>query len=95
MHAIENNYAPKSFAITRTKNRDRDQNITLRNANDYHLPQPGTETFKKNTFYALPAIWNDFSPYIKLQNNRITFKWALKAHLLEFLFARVMLSMDC
>jgi hypothetical protein len=86
MHAINNNYAPKSFATTWLKNRDRDPNITLRNANDYHLVQPRTETFKRTTLYALPATWNDLSPYIKLQNNRITFRWALKAHLLESLF---------
>jgi hypothetical protein len=85
MHAIDNNYAPKSFATTWIKNRDRDPNIALRNANDYQLVQPRTETFKRTTLYALPAAWNDLSPYIKFQTNRITFKWALKAHLLESL----------
>ncbi len=59
--------------------------LYLRNANDYQLLQPRTETFKRTTLYALPAAWNDLSPYIKLQTNRITFKWALKAHLLESL----------
>jgi hypothetical protein len=85
MHAIEYNYAPTSFTDTWSKNRDREPNITLRIANDYIMPQPRTETFKKTTLYALPAIWNDLSPFIKLQNNKLTFRWALKAHLLESL----------
>jgi hypothetical protein len=85
MHAIEYNYAPTSFTATWTKNRDREPNIILRNADDYAMPQPRTETFKKTTLYALPAIWNDLSPFIKLQENKLTFRWALKAHLLESL----------
>jgi hypothetical protein len=85
MHAIEYNYAPNSFADTWSKNRDRDPNIILRNANDFIMPQPRTETFKKTTLYALPYAWNELSPFIKLQNNKLTFRWALKAHLLETL----------
>jgi hypothetical protein len=85
MHAIEYNYAPTSFTDTWTKNRDREPNIILRNANNYVMPQPRTETFQKTTLYALPAIWNDLLPFIKLQENKLTFRWALKAHLLESL----------
>ncbi len=47
MHAIDNNYVPKSFATTWIKNRDRDPNIALRNANNYQLVQPRTETYKE------------------------------------------------
>ncbi len=50
-----------------------------------YLMQPRTETFKKSTLYALPFTWNKLAPEIKFQHNRITFKWALKAHLLESL----------
>jgi hypothetical protein len=64
-------------------NADRDPELNLRNANDFYLPQPRTETFKKSTYYALPATWNSLTPFIKLQPNKITFKWALKAHLLD------------
>jgi hypothetical protein len=67
------------------KNLDRDPNLHLRNANDYYLIQPRTETFKKSTMYALPFSWNELAPEIKLQHNRVTFKWALRAHLLETL----------
>jgi hypothetical protein len=39
--------------------------------------------FKKSTAYALPSNWNELQPEVKYQENPITFKWALKAHLLE------------
>jgi len=83
MHSIAYNYAPKSFERTWQKNIDRDPAYNLRNANDYHLVQPRTELFKKSTFYALPAAWNALAPEIKLQNNKTTFRWALRAHLME------------
>ena len=83
MHSIEYNYAPASFINTWQKNRDREPALNLRNANDFYLPIPRTEMFKKSTFYALPAAWNELTPNIKLQQNKTTFKWALKAHLLE------------
>jgi hypothetical protein len=87
MHSIAYDYAPSSFAgvwVTNA-NRDPNLNLNLRNANDFYLIQLRTETFKKSTLYALPFIWNELAPEIKLQHNRTTFKWALKAHLLESL----------
>jgi len=87
MHAIEYKYAPPSFDNIWPKNNMREHERDLRNANDFYLPVPRTETFKKSTYYALPSAWNDLSPYIKFQQNKITFKWALKAHLLEELSA--------
>jgi hypothetical protein len=83
MHSIEHNLAHASFANTWVKNATREPNLNLRNANDFHLPQPRTEAYKKSPYYALPFAWNALSPYIKYQPNKITFKWALKAHLLE------------
>jgi len=83
MHTIAHNLAPSSFAHTWTTNANRDPNINLRNANEFYLPQPRTDTFKKSTLYSLPSVWNSLSPFISLQPNKITFKWALKAHLLE------------
>ncbi len=83
MHAIEYNYAPSSFRNTWQKNSEREPAINLRNANDYFIPMPRTETFKKSTYYALPSAWNDLAIEIKYQENKITFKWALKAHLME------------
>lgn len=78
MHSVEYNYAPSSFRNTWTKNNDRNQAINLRNADDYYLPIPRTETFKKSTFYALPHSWNELDPAIRYQQNKTTFKWALK-----------------
>jgi len=83
MHAIEYKYAPTSFSHVWTKNNVRMPTQNLRNANDYYLPIPRTETFKKSTFYALPSAWNDLPISLKIQENKITFKWALKAHLLD------------
>ena len=83
MHTIYYKTAPSSFDRTWQKNSDRDPNYNLRNADDYYLTQPRTELFKKSTFYALPSVWNALAPEIKLQNNKITFRWALCAHLLE------------
>ena len=83
MHSIEHNLAPSSFINTWQRNNVRENQPNLRNANEFYLPQPRTETFKKSTFYALPAAWNSLTPYLKLQPNKLTFKWALKAYLLE------------
>jgi hypothetical protein len=83
MHSIEYKSAPSSFDRTWQKNIDRDPTYNLRNAADYHLIQPRTEAFKKSPLYALPAAWNALSPEIKLQQNKTTFRWALRAHLLE------------
>jgi hypothetical protein len=83
MHSIEYKYAPASFNNIWQKNSEREPTIRLRNANDFYLPNPRTETFKKSTYYALPASWNELTPNIRLQQNKTTFKWALKAHLLE------------
>jgi hypothetical protein len=83
MHSVEYGYAPRSFENTWVKNNNRDVNRELRNANDFELTQPRTETFKKSTFYSPPNEWNNLIPEIKFQQNKTTFKWALKAHLLE------------
>jgi hypothetical protein len=83
MHTIEHNLAPASFRSVWVRNNEREPNFNLRNATDFYIPLPRTETFKKSTYYALPTIWNSLSPYLKYQPNKITFKWALKAHLLD------------
>ncbi len=83
MHSVFNNYAPTSFSNTWTLNVDRAHQHNLRNASDYYLIQPRIEFFKKSPLYALPSALNELSPFIKLHANRITFRWALKAHLLE------------
>ena len=46
MHTIEYKYAPNSFDNVWQKNSERQPELNLRNANDYYILQPRTETFK-------------------------------------------------
>jgi hypothetical protein len=46
MHSIEYKYAPNSFDNVWQKNSERQPELNLRNANDYYILQPRTETFK-------------------------------------------------
>jgi hypothetical protein len=77
MHSIEYDYAPSSFSGIWTKNYINQGDRPLRNADNYMLPNPRTELFKKSPLYTLPLEWNmlDENRYIR---NRTTFKTALK-----------------
>ncbi len=70
MHSIEYNYAPTSFLGIWTKNYIIQGDRPLRNADNYTLPNPRTELFKKSPLYTLPLEWNmlDENRYIR-QNN--------------------------
>jgi hypothetical protein len=60
------------------KNQNRaDHDHNLRNFDQYTLPPPRIELFKKSPLYSLPLTWNNLGT-IKLQNNRTTFKIGLK-----------------
>ena len=82
MHSVEYNYAPQSFLGIWTKNYVNQGERPLRNADNYTLPNPRTELFKKSPLYTLPFEWNnlDENRYIR---NRTTFKTALKYILLN------------
>jgi hypothetical protein len=54
MHSIEDNYAPPSFLGIRTKNYFIQGDRPLCNANNFTLPNPRTELFKKLPLYTLP-----------------------------------------
>jgi hypothetical protein len=54
MHSVVYGYAPTSFANTWQKNNERALDRNLRNADEYSLPLPRTEMFKKSTYYAIP-----------------------------------------
>ncbi len=84
MHSIEYDYAPTSFHNIWTKNLVNQGNRPLRNADNYSLPIPHTELFKKSPLYSLPCEWNklDDNRYI---SNRTTFKTAIKYSLLHSL----------
>jgi hypothetical protein len=81
MHSIEFNYAPSAFANTWTKNNERNIGHELRNENDYVLPYPRIEFFKKIPIYSLPAAWNAAGD-LRFYQNRTTFRIALKDQLL-------------
>ncbi len=80
MHSIVNNYAPISFENTFARNIDRPNDYNLRNANDFMLPNPRLEQFKKIPVYSLPLEWNMAGNLIYYAN-RTTFRIALKNQL--------------
>jgi hypothetical protein len=82
MHSITYNYAPQTFANTWIKNNDRNTGHNLRNDEDYLLPHPRVEFFKKIPIYSLASAWND-AGVLRFYQNRTTFKIALKDHLLN------------
>jgi hypothetical protein len=81
MHEIEYNYTPWSFNSTWIKNQ-LDVGHELRNNNEYVLPAPQIEFFKKIPLYSLPAAWNA-AGNLRFYNNITTFKIALKNKLFE------------
>ncbi len=80
MHSYEYGYAPKAFENVWTKNNDRSLIYELRNNNDYIVPHPRVEIFKKSPLYYLPLLWNNLNDN-KYQPNPYTFKIAMKNHL--------------
>ena len=81
MHSIFYNYAPVSFENIWTKITERNLNQDLRNENDFILPFPRIELFKKLPTYSLPYNWNQLKD-IRYQPNRFTFKTTLSNDLL-------------
>jgi hypothetical protein len=81
MHSIEYDYAPPSFRGIWHKNYINQGDRLLRNADNYALPNPRTELFKKSPLYALPLEWNNLDENRYIQN-RTTFKTSLKYNLL-------------
>jgi len=66
MHSVCYAYAPKSFENTWLKNAVRAPDLNLRNGDEYNLPHPRTEQFKKSTYYSLPSVWNNLALELKL-----------------------------
>ncbi len=54
----------------------------LRNDDDYLLPHPRAEFFKKIPIYSLAAAWKA-AGLLRFYQNKTTFKIALKDHLLN------------
>lgn len=75
MHAVHNNYSPPSFVNIWPKNETRNLSQNLRNSNDYALPHPNSDLFKKSPIYSFPDTWNNCGD-LKFYQNRTTFKIA-------------------
>ena len=81
MHAIYNNNAPPSFVNIWPKNINRDQQYDLRNQDNFVVPKPRFEGFKKYPLYSFAKTWNE-SGDLRLYSNFNTFKIALRDQLL-------------
>jgi hypothetical protein len=82
MHSIYYDYAPRSFEQVWTRNIDRQNDHHLRNENDFSLPNPRLEQFKRFPIYSLPFEWNN-AGVLTFYDNKTTFKIALKNQLFE------------
>jgi len=81
MHSVFYKYSPMSFQNVWQKNSDRQISQNLRNENEFTLPIPRIEQFKKFPLYSLPQEWNAAEELVYYQN-RVTFKHALREKLL-------------
>ena len=59
-------------------------NFVITNNQEFVLPAPRIEFFKKQPIYTLPHEWNSLGD-IRFQNNMVTFRIALKKDLLNIL----------
>ena len=84
MHSIRFGYAPASFNAIWPLNANREHDYQLRNNQEFVLPAPRIEFFKKQPIYTLPHEWNSLGD-IRFQNNMVTFRIALKNDLLNIL----------
>jgi len=82
MHSVYHEYAPTSFLHVWQKNNERQISQNLRNENDFALPIPRIEQFKKFPIYSLPLEWNNAGELV-FYENRATFKHALREKLFE------------
>ncbi len=73
----------------RGRRKGRNVGHDLRNENDYYLPHPRLEFFRKIPLFSLPAARNDAGD-INLQHNRKTFKIALKDKLLDEIWQEIL-----
>ena len=77
MHSVFYNYCPSSFRNVWTRNENRQLEMALRNDNQFSLPLPRTDTFKRFPLYSLPFTWNK-SDELVFYENPITFRYALR-----------------
>ncbi len=84
MHSIVHRYCPPSLFNIFQINEEREVHHDLRNANDFTIPFPRIDLFKKSLLFTLPTEWNELD-VIKFYQNKTTFAIALKDDLLSSL----------
>jgi hypothetical protein len=82
MHSVVYKYCPPSFGDVWRTNTERQAGTNLRNSDQFTLPAPRIELFRKSPLYSLPALWNGLDD-TKHQNCKTTFKISLKYLLLN------------
>ena len=80
MHSVFYECAPRSFSMTWQKNNLQQNDHNLRNLNEFTMPNPRIEQFKRFPIYSLPMEWN-LERVLTLYENRTTFKHALRDQL--------------
>jgi hypothetical protein len=70
MHSIVFSYCPSSFRQIFQRNEQRDLTHNLRNAEEYAVPYPRIELFRKSLLFRLPTEWN-LQYYLILNYNTI------------------------
>jgi Reverse transcriptase (RNA-dependent DNA polymerase) len=82
MHSIKYKLAPSSFNNMWLVNNEIERNYNLRLNDDFVLPYPRFEGFRKFPSYSFAKCWNE-ADEIRLQRNPLTFKIELKKQLLN------------
>ena len=82
MHSVKYGYVHTSFQNTWQLNENRDINYELRNTNDFAIPPPRFEGFRKYPLYSFPSAWNGIGEKA-LYKNRVTFKFAIRDWLFD------------
>ena len=82
MHSIFYQYTPVSFENVWQTHNQANNNYNLRNANDFILPNPRIEQFKKMPIYSLPLTLNS-AGLLTSYENQTTFQINLKNLLFE------------
>ncbi len=80
MHTIQYQYCHTSFKDVFVTNNQRNHDHMLRNLNNYYVPFPRYDFFKKSPLYTLPNLWNELPDELKYQSNKYTFKIATINH---------------
>ena len=88
MHSIEFNYAPLSYQNIWPKNNDRNLAYNLRNPDNYVVPAPNLEFFKRMPLFTLPTLWNNL-PDFKFHDNKFIFQRLLR----ELLFNEIYMDL--